>query len=60
MRKRRVVGRIYDTEYGRKGHKNRNRLKNIIKKEWPSLVGLCKIQTATPPPREGEPVGTDD
>ena len=31
VRKRRVVGRIYGTEYSGKGHKGRNRHKNIIK-----------------------------
>ena len=32
MRKRRVVGRIYGMKYSRKGHKERNRYKNRIKR----------------------------
>ena len=32
MRKRRVVGRVYGTTYSGKGHKDRNRYKNRIKK----------------------------
>ena len=32
VRKRRVVGRIYRMKYSWKGHKNRNRHKNRIKR----------------------------
>ena len=32
VRKRRVVGRIYGMKYSSKGHKDRKRLKNRIKK----------------------------
>ena len=33
VRKRRVVGRIYGMKYSRKGHKDRNKLKNRIFKK---------------------------
>ena len=43
MNKRRVVGRIYGMKYSWKGHKDRNRHKNRIKKkEWASSAGLCQ------------------
>ena len=47
-------------KYSRKGHKDRNRHKNRIKKkEWASSVGSChRTGTATSPLREGEPAGT--
>ena len=56
MRKRRVVGIIYEMKYSWKGHKDRNRRQEQNKKEWASSVGLCqKKKTATSPPCEGEP-----
>ena len=59
MRKRRVVGRIYGMKYSWKGHKDRNTTQEQNKKEWARSVGLCqKPETATSPPREGEPTGT--
>ena len=42
VRKRRVVGRIYGMKYSSRGHRDRNRHKKRIKKEWASSVGLCK------------------
>ena len=42
MRKLKVVGRIYGMKYSWKGHKDRTRHKNGIKKEWASSVGLCQ------------------
>ena len=38
----RIVGRIYGMKYSWNGHKDRNRHKNRIKKEWASSVGLCQ------------------
>ena len=58
VKKRRVVERIYGIKYSWKGHKDRNRHKNRMKKEWASSVGLCQTSTITSPPREGEPAGT--
>ena len=50
MRKRRVVGRIYEMKYSWKGHKDRNRHKNRVKKEWASLLGLYHRHKLTKSP----------
>ena len=58
MRKRRVVGRIYGMKYSWKGHKDRNRDKNRIKRVGKLGWFMSKTQTVTSPPRESEPAGT--
>ena len=42
MRKRRVVERIFGTKYSRKGHKDRNRHKNRIKKSGQTRLVYVK------------------
>ena len=48
MKKRRVVGRICGMKHIWKGHKDRNRHKDRIKKEWARLAGVCQIQRGKP------------
>ena len=58
MGKQRVVGRIFEPKYSRKGHKDRNKAQEQNKREWASSVDLyLQTQTATSLSREEEPVG---
>ena len=45
-------------KYSLKGHKDRNRHKNRMKRSGQRSAALFQTQTVTSPPREGEPVGT--
>ena len=58
MWKRTVIQRTYGMKYSWKGHKDRNRYKNWIKRSGQAWLGLSSTQTTTPPPREGEPAET--
>ena len=60
MRKRRVVGRIYGIKYSWKGHIDRNRHENTIKRRngQARLVYVDNIDRNIPP-REGEPTRGD-
>ena len=58
MRKRTVVGRLYGMKYSRKGHKDRNRHKNRIKRSGRARLVVSLTEALTSPPLEGEPVGT--
>ena len=46
-------------KYSRKGHKDRNRHKNRIKRMGKLGWFMSKTYTVTSPPREAEPVGTN-
>ena len=57
MRKRRVVGRIHGMKYSWKGHKDRNRHKNRIKRSGQVRLLYVTDINCKSPPRKGEPVG---
>ena len=58
MRRRRVFWRIYGMKYSWKSHKDRDRHKNRLKGVGKLGWFMSKTQTATSPPRGGEPTGT--
>ena len=58
MRRRRAFGRIYGMKYSWKGHKDRNRHTNRLKRVGKLGWFKSKTQTATSPPLEGEAAGT--
>ena len=48
IEKRRVVGRIYAIKYSRKGHRDRNRYKNRIKKSGQVRLVYASINRNIP------------
>ena len=58
-KKRRVVGRIYEMKYSWKGHKDRHRHKNRMKRNGQARLDYVFVtETVTSPLREREPART--